>query len=117
MGLGSGNSAIEEGLQDFHVRGSVAAREAVAVLAVDDSASLEMAVRLPPAWPLRPATIECRRRVRVLPTLSPVARHSEDTNHSALNSHNIAWGWISITLRAHVRTVEALSRMYDAGPD
>ena len=47
----------------FRVRASAAAREAVAVLEIEEGASLEMAVRLPPAWPLRPADVECRRKV------------------------------------------------------
>jgi hypothetical protein len=25
---------------------------------------LELAIRLPPAWPLKPADVECRRKVR-----------------------------------------------------
>jgi hypothetical protein len=50
---------------DFRVRASAAAREAVAVLTIEDGASLEMAVRLPPAWPLRPADVECRRKVGI----------------------------------------------------
>ncbi|KAK9831453.1 hypothetical protein WJX81_006515 [Elliptochloris bilobata] len=64
-GLGAVSAAAGDGGggADFSVRGSLGAREAVAVLAVEEGATLEMAVRLPPAWPLRPPTAECRRRV------------------------------------------------------
>lgn len=47
------------------MRASAAAREVVAVATVEDGATLELAVRLPPAWPLKPAEVECRRRVGV----------------------------------------------------
>ena len=30
---------------------------------VEDGAVLELAIRLPPAWPLKPADVECRRKV------------------------------------------------------
>lgn len=68
LGVVSGGAAAagggEAGGAEFSVRGSLGAREAVAVLAVEEGAALEMAVRLPPSWPLRPPTVECRRRVR-----------------------------------------------------
>ena len=32
---------------------------------VEDGAVLELAIRLPPAWPLKPADVECRRKVRL----------------------------------------------------
>lgn len=32
---------------------------------VEDGAVLELAIRLPPAWPLKPAEVECRRKVRL----------------------------------------------------
>ena len=31
---------------------------------VEDGAVLELAIRLPPPWPLKPADVECRRKVR-----------------------------------------------------
>jgi len=34
------------------------------VAEVEDGAVLELAIRLPPAWPLKPAEVECRRKVR-----------------------------------------------------
>lgn len=49
---------------EFRVRASLVAREAVAILSIEDSSTLEMAVKLPVSWPLRPAEVECRRRVR-----------------------------------------------------
>ena len=33
---------------------------------VEDGAVLELAIRLPPAWPLKPADVECRRKVRTM---------------------------------------------------
>ena len=57
--------AMSDGLAGFTVRVSPAAREAVAVLEVDDGASLELAVKMPPAWPLRGATVDVRRAVGV----------------------------------------------------
>ena len=62
----AGASSAPTDAVDFRVRASAAAREAVAVLTIEDGASLEMAVRLPPAWPLRPADVECRRKVWVM---------------------------------------------------
>ena len=67
LGAVSAAAAADGGGADFSVKGSLGAREAVAVLAVEEGATLEMAVRLPPAWPLRPPTAECRRRVRGAP--------------------------------------------------
>lgn len=49
---------------EFRVRASLAVREAVAILSIEDSSTLEMVVKLPTSWPLRPAEVECRRRVR-----------------------------------------------------
>ncbi len=61
---GLSGAAGDAGNAEFRVRASVAAREAVAVLSIEDNATLEMAVRLPPSWPLRPAEVECRQKVR-----------------------------------------------------
>jgi hypothetical protein len=47
------------------VRTAPGAREAVASLVVEDGASLELALTLPPAWPLRPAAVSIRRAVGV----------------------------------------------------
>lgn len=63
---GVSGAAGDAGNAEFRVRASVATREAVAVLSIEDNATLEMAVRLPPSWPLRPAEIECRRKVQAL---------------------------------------------------
>ena len=52
------------GNAEFRVRSNVAAREASAILCIEDNATLEMSVKLPSAWPLRPADVECRRKVR-----------------------------------------------------
>lgn len=49
---------------EFRVRTSTTLREAVAVLAVEEGSALELGLQLPPAWPLRPALIEPRRKVR-----------------------------------------------------
>lgn len=63
-GLGAVSAgAAGGGSADFRVRGSLSAREAVAVLVVEEGAELEMAMRLPTSWPLRPPSVECRRRV------------------------------------------------------
>ena len=64
LGAVSGGAGSGGGGGEFSVRGSLGAREAVAVLAVEEGAALEMAVRLPPAWPLRPPAVECRKRAR-----------------------------------------------------
>ena len=47
------------------VRTAPGAREAVASLAVEDGATLELALTLPPSWPLRPASVAVRRAVGV----------------------------------------------------
>ena len=56
---GSENSSNAE----FWVRASMAAREATAMLCIEDNATLEMTIRLPASWPLRPAGVECKRKV------------------------------------------------------
>ncbi len=53
-----------DGLEGFSIRANAASREVVAVLEIEEGSSLELAVKLPPASPLRPAEAECRRRVR-----------------------------------------------------
>ena len=45
------------------MRGSAASREVVATAEVEEGHSLELAVRLPAALPLRAPEVECRRRV------------------------------------------------------
>ena len=52
-----------DGLEGFSIRANAASREVVAVLEIEEGSSLELAVKLPPASPLRPAEAECRRRV------------------------------------------------------
>ncbi|KAK9844274.1 hypothetical protein WJX74_000343 [Apatococcus lobatus] len=54
-----------DGLEGFSIRANAASREVVAVLEIEEGSSLELAVKLPPASPLRPAEAECRRRVGV----------------------------------------------------
>ena len=56
---GSENS----GNAEFRLRASVASREAAATLCIEDNATLEMTIKLPPCWPLRPADMECKRKV------------------------------------------------------
>jgi hypothetical protein len=60
---GVSGASGDAGNAEFRVRASLIAREAVAILSIEDNATLEMAVRLPPSWPLRPAEVECRRKV------------------------------------------------------
>ena len=52
---------------EFRVRASVASREASAMLCIEDNATLEMTIKLPASWPLRPADVECKRKVLGLP--------------------------------------------------
>ena len=61
VGPGSGPDAVP----GWAVRTAPGAREAVASLVVEDGASLELALTLPPAWPLRPAAVSIRRAVGV----------------------------------------------------
>ena len=56
---GSENNSSAE----FRVRASVASREASAMLCIEDNATLEMTIKLPASWPLRPAEVECKRKV------------------------------------------------------
>ena len=56
---GNENSSSAE----FRVRASVALREASATLCIEDNATLEMTIKLPASWPLRPAEVECKRKV------------------------------------------------------
>ena len=51
----------------FRVHANLASREASAILCIEDNATLEMTVKLPPAWPLRPADVECKRKVSMSP--------------------------------------------------
>ena len=60
---GSENSSNAE----FRVRANLASREASAILCIEDNATLEMTVKLPPAWPLRSADVECKRKVSMSP--------------------------------------------------
>ena len=55
----------DAGSVEFSTRAKHATREAVALVSLEDSAVLEMCIRLPPAWPLKAAEVECRRRVRI----------------------------------------------------
>ncbi len=64
-----------DGNAEFRLRASVAQREASAILCIEDNATLEMTIKLPPAWPLRPADVECKRKVLFC---LPVLLHSED---------------------------------------
>ncbi|KAG1654853.1 hypothetical protein FOA52_012197 [Chlamydomonas sp. UWO 241] len=49
----------------FSVRALPSGREVLAVLQVEDGASLELAIRLSASTPLRAAEVECRRKVGV----------------------------------------------------
>lgn len=51
------------GSENFSIRTSASGQEVVALLEIEDGATLEMAVRLPAGTPLRAAEVECRRRV------------------------------------------------------
>lgn len=53
-------------MTEFRVRTSLVLREAVAQLTVEEGSMLELALQLPPCWPLKPATIEPRRKVESL---------------------------------------------------
>lgn len=57
---------------EFRMRASLASREAVAILCIEESSTLEMVIKLPASWPLRPAEVECRRRVGTLPNAFPI---------------------------------------------
>ena len=61
VGPGTGADAVP----GWAVRTAPGAREAVASLAVEDGAALELALTLPPSWPLRPAAVTVRRAVGV----------------------------------------------------
>jgi hypothetical protein len=61
VGPGSGADAVP----GWAVRTAPGAREAVASLTVEDGAALELALTLPPSWPLRPAAVSVRRAVGV----------------------------------------------------
>uniref|UniRef100_A0A061R884 E3 ubiquitin-protein ligase listerin n=1 Tax=Tetraselmis sp. GSL018 TaxID=582737 RepID=A0A061R884_9CHLO len=58
-------AAASASKDDFSVRVNPSAREVTAVLELDDNAKLEMAVKLPPAFPLKPAEAEIREKVGV----------------------------------------------------
>ena len=59
-----------DGLEGFSIRANAGSREVLAVLEIEEGSSLELAVKLPLASPLRPAEAECRRRVRSSPCIS-----------------------------------------------
>jgi E3 ubiquitin-protein ligase listerin len=44
------------------VRANVGAREVTAVMEIEDGARMEVLVRLPAAFPLRPPEVECKQR-------------------------------------------------------
>lgn len=48
----------------FSVRAGAGGREVLATMDIEDGVTLELAVRLPAAWPLQAAAVECRRKVR-----------------------------------------------------
>jgi hypothetical protein len=56
---GSGTSG-----ENFKVRANAGMREVVAVLEIEDGATLELLVKLPAAAPLKVAEVECRNKVR-----------------------------------------------------
>ena len=47
----------------FALKANAVTREMVATLQVEDNAALEMAICLPASWPLKAATVDCRRKV------------------------------------------------------
>ena len=53
-------------MTEFRVKTSLMQREAVAQLTVEEGSTLELALQLPSCWPLRPATIEPRRKVGLI---------------------------------------------------
>eukprot|EP00884_Botryococcus_braunii_P021995 jgi/Botrbrau1/847/Bobra.0352s0041.1 len=54
-----------DGVADFTVKAVLSRRQAVAVLTVEDGETLEMGVRLPPAWPLKPPEVDVIKKVGV----------------------------------------------------
>ncbi len=51
------------GVHTSEIRANAVSREVVASMTIEEGAVLEMAIKLPPSWPLRVADIECRRKV------------------------------------------------------
>ena len=49
--------------ETFGIRANAVSREVVASMTIEEGAVLELAIKLPPSWPLRVADIECRRKV------------------------------------------------------
>lgn len=45
------------------MRAGTGGREVLAVMDIEDGCTLELAVKLPAAWPLKSAVVECRRKV------------------------------------------------------
>lgn len=57
---------------NFRVRANASAREVTAIMEIEDSATLELLVKLPASSPLRPAEVECRNKVCCWGSLSNI---------------------------------------------
>jgi len=57
------------GSVEFSIRANHAVREAVALVSLESSPVLELAIQLPAAWPLQDAKLDCRKGVRPFPCL------------------------------------------------
>ena len=71
---------------EFRMRASLASREAVAILCIEESSTLEMVIKLPASWPLRSAEVECRRRVSTLRYPFPIKQLFRDPQSLSLHT-------------------------------
>lgn len=62
-------AVVRVGSVEFSIRANPAIREAVALVSLEDTPVLELAIQLPAAWPLQDAKLECRKGV------SPIIPH------------------------------------------
>ena len=83
VGKAAKGEQTDAGSVEFSIRANHAIREATALVSLESSPVLELAIQLPAAWPLQDAKLDCRKGVRSS-TSSPY-RHASLTASSAAN--------------------------------
>ena len=58
------STETDAGLVELGVRADHVRREIIASVSLQDAGDLELAIQLPPAWPLQDPKLECRKLVR-----------------------------------------------------
>ena len=64
VGKAAKGEQTDAGSVEFSIRANHAIREATALVSLESSPVLELAIQLPAAWPLQDAKLDCRKGVR-----------------------------------------------------